>query len=45
MDHLRKTATGTSSTDYAIDCLLPVMTQLFCHLGRHKFGQDLLRKK
>ncbi|XP_076818158.1 ryanodine receptor 2-like isoform X3 [Clavelina lepadiformis] len=33
---------GAQNTNYVTYCLLPVLTTLFRHLGRHRYGQDLL---
>nr|XP_018669433.1 ryanodine receptor 3 [Ciona intestinalis] len=42
MKHLRKMMLGAQTTNYVTHCILPVLTILFRHLGRHNFGKDLL---
>nr|CAB3265843.1 ryanodine receptor 3 [Phallusia mammillata] len=42
VDRLQKMMTGAQNTSYVTHCLLPVLTTLFSHLGKYKFGKDLL---
>ena len=35
---------GSMVVNYVPGVLIPVLTSLFSHLGRHQFGQDILCK-
>lgn len=43
--HVKGTITrGATSLDYVHMVLLPVLSSMFDHLGRHHFGPDLLSR-